>query len=160
MCRKGLFEIIILRVGLHPCVGCGSSQCCNCTGRWAKPIFVCAQTRDKRATLRTFLGLGANKRHCGWQGFGKRGQARVILHGSSKASIGQACNSLLQGYLRTAHKKGFAMQLNRRSFLIGSGAAAGLRAMPALQKPPVRRVLTLVYDKSLGMMRAVEQVVR
>ena len=52
------------------------------------------------------------------------------------------------------------MQLNRRHFLIGASAAGTLRVLPALPKAPARRVLTLVYDKSLGMMRAVERVVR
>lgn len=52
------------------------------------------------------------------------------------------------------------MQISRRNFLIGAGAASGVRVLPQVSKPPVRRVLTLVYDKSLGMMRAVERVVR
>ncbi|WP_299024089.1 twin-arginine translocation signal domain-containing protein [uncultured Sulfitobacter sp.] len=51
-------------------------------------------------------------------------------------------------------------KLTRRGF-IGTAAAAGaLRgAGVALGKPSMRRILTLVYDKSLGMMRAVERVV-
>lgn len=57
-------------------------------------------------------------------------------------------------------KKGVVTLLNRRNFLIGAGAASGVRVLPQLSKPPVRRILTLVYDKSLGMMRAVERVVR
>ena len=52
------------------------------------------------------------------------------------------------------------MHLKRRQFLIGASAAATLRSVPTLSKPPARRVLTLVYDKSLGMMRAIERVVR
>ncbi len=52
------------------------------------------------------------------------------------------------------------MQINRRSFLIGAGAAGAVRVVPALPRTPARRVLTLIYDKSLGMMRAVERVVR
>jgi len=52
------------------------------------------------------------------------------------------------------------MQLSRRHFLITASAAVGVRSVPVLSKPPARRVLTLVYDKSLGMMRAVERVVR
>jgi hypothetical protein len=50
--------------------------------------------------------------------------------------------------------------LTRRGF-IGTVAAAGaLRgAGQSVAKPQMRRILTLVYDKSLGMMRAVERVV-
>ena len=50
--------------------------------------------------------------------------------------------------------------LTRRGF-IGTVAAAGaLRgAGVSVAKPQMRRILTLVYDKSLGMMRAVERVV-
>lgn len=62
-------------------------------------------------------------------------------------------------YMRIVRNKGAEMQINRRHFLIGAGAAAGVRAVPVLSKPPARRVLTLVYDKALGMMRAVERVV-
>ena len=52
------------------------------------------------------------------------------------------------------------MQLNRRKFLVGSGALVAARAVPVVKQPAGRRILTLVYDKSLGMMRAVERVVR
>jgi hypothetical protein len=35
-----------------------------------------------------------------------------------------------------------------------------VRVLPvALTKPPARRILTLVYDKSLGMMRAIDRLV-
>lgn len=50
--------------------------------------------------------------------------------------------------------------MNRRGFLITTGAAALARAVPMASQPPVRRVLTLVYDKALGGMRAVERIVR
>lgn len=50
--------------------------------------------------------------------------------------------------------------LSRRGFLAGLAAASSLRVAPAaLRAAPSRRILTLVYDKSLGMMRAVERVV-
>ena len=52
------------------------------------------------------------------------------------------------------------MQVSRRNFIIGAGATAGLRVLPQVSRLPARRILTLVYDKSLGMMRAVERVVR
>ena len=44
---------------------------------------------------------------------------------------------------------------------MGTVAAAGaLRGVGVtVAKPPMRRILTLVYDKSLGMMRAVERLV-
>ena len=51
-------------------------------------------------------------------------------------------------------------KLSRRGF-IGSAAAAGtVRLLPQIAaRTGGRRILTLVYDKSLGMMRAVEKVV-
>jgi len=51
-------------------------------------------------------------------------------------------------------------KLTRRGF-IGTAAAAGaLRGTGvSVAKPPMRRILTLVYDKSMGMMRAVERLV-
>jgi hypothetical protein len=52
------------------------------------------------------------------------------------------------------------MNLSRRGFLVSSGAALAVRAVPQVAgKAGGRRVLTLVYDKALGMMRAVERVV-
>ena len=50
-------------------------------------------------------------------------------------------------------------KLTRRMFLGTSAAAAGLRAVPLVKSTGGRRILTLVYDKGLGMMRAVERVV-
>lgn len=51
-------------------------------------------------------------------------------------------------------------ELSRRGF-IGTVAAAGaVRGLPRIAaQPQVRRILTLVYDKALGGMRAVERVV-
>ena len=50
--------------------------------------------------------------------------------------------------------------LSRRGFIAAAVAAGTVRAMPTLAtKAGGRRILTLVYDKSLGMMRAVERVV-
>ena len=51
------------------------------------------------------------------------------------------------------------MELNRRGFLAATGAAAMVRVIPNVAKPGGRRILTLVYDKALGMMRAVERIV-
>lgn len=52
-------------------------------------------------------------------------------------------------------------KLTRRGFLATSGAALGARGIaPLARSGSGRRILTLVYDKSLGMMRAVERVVR
>ena len=51
------------------------------------------------------------------------------------------------------------MVLSRRMFLATSAAAVGVRAVPALTTPQARRVLTLVYDKALGGMRAVDRIV-
>ncbi len=52
-------------------------------------------------------------------------------------------------------------QLSRRTFIASLAAASGARLVPgAVQAVKSRRILTLVYDKSLGAMRAVERVVR
>lgn len=52
-------------------------------------------------------------------------------------------------------------QLNRRTFLAAAAAAGTVRTMPTLAtRPPMKRVLTLVYDKSIGAMRAVDRIVR
>ncbi|MEL7099965.1 MAG: Tat pathway signal protein [Pseudomonadota bacterium] len=48
------------------------------------------------------------------------------------------------------------MKLTRRTFLATSAAAAGARLVPAFRG---RRVLTLVYDKSIGAMRAIDRLV-
>ncbi len=55
-------------------------------------------------------------------------------------------------------------KLTRRNFIVtsvSSAAAAGtLRGLPKLAGTQGgRRILTLVYDKSLGMMRAIERIV-
>ena len=51
-------------------------------------------------------------------------------------------------------------KLTRRSFLAATAAAGALRGTGiALRTPATRRILTLVYDKGLGAMRAVEKVV-
>ena len=55
------------------------------------------------------------------------------------------------------HRRG----LTRRGFLATTGAAALVRgAAPVARYGSGRRILTLVYDKALGAMRAVERVVR
>ena len=52
------------------------------------------------------------------------------------------------------------MMLNRRHFLAGCAAFGAAKSTPKLvASAPGRRVLTLVYDKSLGMMRAIDRVV-
>lgn len=55
-------------------------------------------------------------------------------------------------------------KLSRRSFLATAAATAGSQMAPRAIAPVAksaggRRILTLVYDKSLGMMRAVERIV-
>ena len=53
-----------------------------------------------------------------------------------------------------------SIKLTRRGFLATSVAAGAVRSLPTVAtKLGGRRILTLVYDKSLGMMRAVERVV-
>jgi len=52
------------------------------------------------------------------------------------------------------------MNISRRGFLASGAAAVTVRAVPTIAaKPQGRRTLTVVYDKTLGMMRAVERVV-
>ncbi len=51
-------------------------------------------------------------------------------------------------------------KLTRRGFIVTGLAATSVRSLPTLiTKPAPRRILTLVYDKSLGMMRAIERLV-
>lgn len=51
-------------------------------------------------------------------------------------------------------------KLTRRSFIAATAAAGAVRVVPvAVGRAPTRRILTLVYDKGLGMMRAVEKLV-
>ncbi|MGC1506290.1 MAG: Tat pathway signal protein [Sulfitobacter sp.] len=51
-------------------------------------------------------------------------------------------------------------KLTRRGFIAATVAAGAVRTVPVvLTKPPARRILTLVYDKSLGMMRAIDRLV-
>lgn len=53
-----------------------------------------------------------------------------------------------------------SIKLTRRGFLATSVAAGAVRGLPTIAtRLGGRRILTLVYDKSLGMMRAVERVV-
>ncbi|WP_299146541.1 Tat pathway signal protein [uncultured Tateyamaria sp.] len=52
-------------------------------------------------------------------------------------------------------------KMTRRGFLATAVAAGAVRVVPgvAAKTGGGRRILTLVYDKGLGMMRAVERVV-
>ncbi len=51
-------------------------------------------------------------------------------------------------------------QLSRRGFIALTAAAGAARGLPQFSATPTgRRVLTLVYDKSLGMMRAIDRLV-
>ena len=61
--------------------------------------------------------------------------------------------------MRIVRKKGAPMNISRRGFLTSTGAALTVRAMPQLARPGGRRILTLVYDKAAGAMRAVERIV-
>ena len=50
--------------------------------------------------------------------------------------------------------------MKRRTFLAGCGSVFAARSVPVMMKPSGgRRVLTLVYDQSLGMMRAIDRLV-
>ncbi len=50
--------------------------------------------------------------------------------------------------------------LNRRAFLAVTASGVAARGLPKLAtRPGGKRVLTLVYDKALGAMRAVDRVV-
>lgn len=51
-------------------------------------------------------------------------------------------------------------KLTRRGFIAATIAVSSVRALPQIAaKTGTRRILTLVYDKGLGMMPAVEKVV-
>lgn len=51
-------------------------------------------------------------------------------------------------------------KLTRRGFIATTVAASAVRVVPSVaSKPAGRRILTLVYDKSLGMMRAIDRLV-
>lgn len=66
-----------------------------------------------------------------------------------------------RAYLRIIRKYGGqSMKLTRRGFIASAMAAGAVRTLPQIAgKAGGRRILTLVYDKSLGMMRAVERIV-
>lgn len=52
------------------------------------------------------------------------------------------------------------MSISRRGFIAGLVAAGTVRSVPQVAgSAGGRRILTLVYDKSLGMMRAVDRLV-
>ncbi|MEE9428095.1 MAG: Tat pathway signal protein [Paracoccaceae bacterium] len=52
------------------------------------------------------------------------------------------------------------IKLTRRGFIASSAAAVSVRSVPNIAtKPATKRILELVYDHSMGMMRAVERVV-
>ncbi|MGX9356923.1 Tat pathway signal protein [Roseobacteraceae bacterium S113] len=51
------------------------------------------------------------------------------------------------------------MALSRRAFIAATLAASGARLVPLVGRTPAKRVLTLVYDKSIGAMRAVDRLV-
>lgn len=52
-------------------------------------------------------------------------------------------------------------QLTRRGFMAATLATGASRAVPiAIKARKPRVILELVYDKALGMMRAVERIVR
>ena len=50
------------------------------------------------------------------------------------------------------------MRLSRRGFLASTAAVIVARGVPGVARRP-KIILELVYDKSLGMMRAVEKVI-
>lgn len=51
-------------------------------------------------------------------------------------------------------------QLTRRGFIAATLAAGAVRAVPGIAtRTGGKRVLTLVYDKALGAMRAVDKLV-
>lgn len=51
-------------------------------------------------------------------------------------------------------------KMNRRLFLAATVSAGAPKSLPQIAaRPGGRRLLTLVYDKSLGMLRAIDRVV-
>ena len=70
------------------------------------------------------------------------------------------CNRANRTYLRIIRKaREGDIELSRRGFLAATDVAAVVRVAPTVARPGGRRILTLVYDKALGMMRAVERIV-
>ncbi|KNG92741.1 Tat pathway signal protein [Pseudaestuariivita atlantica] len=55
--------------------------------------------------------------------------------------------------------RNWRVAMDRRSFLVLSGAALAARAVPLAGRVGGRRVLTLVYDRSIGAMRAIDRLV-
>ncbi len=51
-------------------------------------------------------------------------------------------------------------ELTRRGFIAASIAAGTARHLPQIARAKPKVILELVFDKGLGMMRAVERVVR
>ncbi|MBT8418098.1 MAG: Tat pathway signal protein [Silicimonas sp.] len=50
--------------------------------------------------------------------------------------------------------------LSKRTFLAAAASAGVAKSLPRIAaKPAGRRVLTLVYDRALGMMRAIDRLV-
>lgn len=50
--------------------------------------------------------------------------------------------------------------LTRRGFIAATVAAGAVRHLPQIARAKPKVVLELVYDKGLGMMRAVERIAR
>ncbi len=51
-------------------------------------------------------------------------------------------------------------RFTRRGFIAATVAASAVRAIPMVaSRPAARRILTLVYDRKLGMMRAIDRLV-
>ena len=64
-------------------------------------------------------------------------------------------------HMRIIRKKEAVMpNLTRRGFIAATLAAGTARHLPQIVRTKPRVVLELVYDKGLGMMRAVERVIR
>lgn len=63
--------------------------------------------------------------------------------------------------MRMARKKeGDMPDLTRRGFIAATVAAGAVRHLPQIARAKPKVVLELVYDKGLGMMRAVERIAR
>lgn len=49
--------------------------------------------------------------------------------------------------------------MNRRHFIATAVAAATVRTVPMIARAPAKRIVTLIYDKSLGAMRLIDKAV-
>ena len=153
--RQCLPQIMVFRVGIHPSL-------CRCllhgfdgAGGGAKDALICPKAGfELRASGAFPAPLVRQKGTVCGQGGCKAGQAWIIRHAKSLACAAQVCNGAPEypHENRSQLNGGVIMKLSRRGFLASAAAAATVRAVPQVAtQTGGRRILTLVYDKALGV---------